>query len=1649
MSGCVVPDPSKLIRGATKVAEDLLKKPAANQPLPEVTQLIPQPTRDFHRELLESVAKRIEDNQKRVQDWNGWRYEVGDRVKTPTGQLLEITGRSWWEPKARKDGKPPSEMAMRNAGPRYFVKRADVAPDAEGYWQGDATADKLHAEGYELLNRNGIHLVPGMADGGLILRAAKGVGNYLDDFVKAVRKEASGAIGEPWYISRGEAILKDNPAVSEVYSPEALAYMTTYARPDAIEAMLPRTFHSLAFPLDEQASRDYINHYKDLIRAGEWVEPKAGLFNQWYLDKMASQPYRGFSSIPQLTARTSPNSMIPYIAEHEGRHRNYALQEIYGDRLAFPMWWHVSHGDDIIPRPLQRVKSQLGRHGNIDLPGNKRYAAGGWIDDGARIAKSAIGRLVSRLGNEAEVIPPKAEALRDVRGAWLPAPEGDNYSSRYLDTFIRKPLMWDAAPGEKRPFIDLATEIRRVVDEIEKNPQEAGKYFTKKANPSGRDRSPWGLNDNGVPHQPWHLSGVPTRFTNSGNPYWLNAGEAPVGMEDPAALAARFIPRLRQKAFDIELRHYKDMVYNGQIAKYMRYRMGSPNDDVRKGLDEGMNLYALAPWINDEEFARKQSARAAANRIEAKSPALGQTPFGRAFEDAIDSQISATPAKKRNLKSFGGAKLNDEQREFLGRLPDDVPVYQLKHADPYRFGAIFSHTLDALEARARLPKTHPNYLEPKDWTKLNFRQLMEIEDAYNAERARKAAEAKRPMAIPTGKVDIAHRYPSGYQWVNLRAKPDSFTPEELAQYAFKPDAFGRVSIIGPDGKEAFKVQGSVDFAKESLPSLLADDLTRRLVKNEGDNMGHCVGNYCEQVINGTTRIYSLRDPSGISHATAEVEVPRFGPPLIRQMKPAGNMWGSTVAKEKAGADRGGYRDRISSMMRDFVKTQGPWSTVLDTDVMGLLRGPTEFSRQLMGKTGIDPRYHSIDHTKVWEALGSEFASDAEWIDAARKLYPDSFKAEGGIVNPQRYNADPRAQMAHQAMQDSERTRDMALNALKQWPGDAFGWPADLLDMAASGVRHVASRLTSRELPPATPVAPTVRRKINEVTGFFSPKGEREISEMPEERESTALRYANPAAWGNIYGPISKAIGPQGLAAVSAGLVGLPGDFSGALAQVRNAKSPWMTHGDTLPYQLERLGQNKHPAVADWLERRVAPWAKNYLGSGSNDPVYQYLRDGNQIPGIDDFLLHYDVGATDTQAERAAIQEGRHHWMYGEPGTKPKINPATHEGAYEAWTDGLVDVVPASRYQNIHNTAVEVGVESPYPWIAQVPPDTPFTNLVETDALRSLGIGNTADALDTMLNTGALTPNKLRGMTLPETMAAASKHLAREKISAGEQEVLNARAKIAAAPAPKVFSGEGLSGVHEMTNAEQASLYVKASGVDSNLGEWTSKCKTGSSSLCTRDKDVAQSYLDNGTRIMVVTDGKGVPRAQLSIEPIELQGDELNDAFQELGYHKQMQALREASKTTEGKWAANYWLTNDSDEGMDVPVHLLDAAKKLFPEHFRSGRFILGEVKNRMQNGVVSDPTALKTLQQYIQKLGAEGIEMEPKAIYKFADMVDLSNSLDDNIRVYPRKELVDVLINKVGMAEKSAEDLVEAAGKNRDYTAGTILRSLIDEYYGH
>jgi len=130
-------DPSKLIKVTSPLAQVASKGAIAANSEHAVTPLITQPTRDFHRTLMSSVRQRMDEMATNVQE-REWKYQIGDRILTPSGQVLEIQGQTW--------------SGGKNAGPRYRTERVDVPVGADGRYKADAYADILEGDQYQLMS---------------------------------------------------------------------------------------------------------------------------------------------------------------------------------------------------------------------------------------------------------------------------------------------------------------------------------------------------------------------------------------------------------------------------------------------------------------------------------------------------------------------------------------------------------------------------------------------------------------------------------------------------------------------------------------------------------------------------------------------------------------------------------------------------------------------------------------------------------------------------------------------------------------------------------------------------------------------------------------------------------------------------------------------------------------------------------------------------------------------------------------------------------------------------------------------------------------------------------------------------------------------------------------------------------------------------------------------------------------------------------------------------------------------------------------------------------------------------------------------------------------------------------------------------------
>lgn len=216
------------------------------------------------------------------------------------------------------------------------------------------------------------------AEGAPLSKIAK----WMDEAIAYARNRRLYDAGEE---ERIERIAQELPVVPEIFSPQAVAEKAVFAPPNSLVGMSPREFLKTAWPLDTESARPYIEHYKDLIREGKFVDPQPGLFNGRYVEAQRAKEFKGFEDVPFLRYRQMYDDR-PLLSQqavgHEGRHRNMVISELFGPDT--PSLVHMVPGYnqrnlDFISTiyPETESVSDLMYRSPIELDRRRRYAKGG------------------------------------------------------------------------------------------------------------------------------------------------------------------------------------------------------------------------------------------------------------------------------------------------------------------------------------------------------------------------------------------------------------------------------------------------------------------------------------------------------------------------------------------------------------------------------------------------------------------------------------------------------------------------------------------------------------------------------------------------------------------------------------------------------------------------------------------------------------------------------------------------------------------------------------------------------------------------------------------------------------------------------------------------------------------------------------------------------------------------------------------------------------------------------------------------------------------------------------------------------------------------------------------------------------------------
>jgi hypothetical protein len=174
------------------------------------------------------------------------------------------------------------------------------------------------------------------------------------------------------------------------------------------------------------------------------------------------------------------------------------------------------------------------------------------------------------------------------------------------------------------------------------------------------------------------------------------------------------------------------------------------------------------------------------------------------------------------------------------------------------------------------------------------------------------------------------------------------------------------------------------------------------LKYEGETMGHCVGGYCPDVIEGRSRIYSLRDKKGQPHVTIEVQPGNLDHGLWYQSQPqevkdALNAEGYTGYNVRYSPQ---FKEAQASAPQDIVQIKGKGNKAPKEEYLPAVQ---DFVRSgNFGKVGDLQNTGLVKFGNEYR-LPSEFlyrTDEGGWVnlqDAAKQYFPDSPTKQNNFI----------------------------------------------------------------------------------------------------------------------------------------------------------------------------------------------------------------------------------------------------------------------------------------------------------------------------------------------------------------------------------------------------------------------------------------------------------------------------------------------------------------------------------------------------------------------------------------------------------------------------------------------------------------------------
>ena len=308
-----------------------------------------------------------------------------------------------------------------------------------------------------------------------------------------------------------------------------------------------------------------------------------------------------------------------------------------------------------------------------------------------------------------------------------------------------------------------------------------------------------------------------------------------------------------------------------KLGKYIQNEMGTPEDPVRRIAEEW-------PAKRDVLISQQQSKIPNLQELAAKYEDMGLPPEVIANRMANSQRdISGIQEKISELEGYnplhykprdpGEFDIDDvmAKREELGYPAEGIAKTNL--------GKLWEHYADeniqSMKVYDVNGMNNEMYKEMNPWLeKLNDEDQVYLTNTMVGTGFDKLADELRNAAHPDSNLpDFLRIDPAKLSRVSM---------PQAVEHVAKINAWRDAERL-KEGRNAATVMHKeypdkgLAWMQMRMPENQDKEALRAALKFEGDTMGHCVGQYCDEVAGGDSNIYSLRDRRGEPHVTIETK----------------------------------------------------------------------------------------------------------------------------------------------------------------------------------------------------------------------------------------------------------------------------------------------------------------------------------------------------------------------------------------------------------------------------------------------------------------------------------------------------------------------------------------------------------------------------------------------------------------------------------------------------------------------------------------------------------------------------------------------------------------------------------------------------------